>query len=118
MKNTMNYKDYTGTVEFNETEKKLTGKVIGADVKISYSGACVQELIDDFHAKVDNYLKLCAKKQIEPEHSFKGSFNVRISPYMHKKAAEYAMEHDISLNTFVNQSIRCFLQEHKEDNKQ
>ena len=114
MKNTMNYKDYTGTIEFNEKEKNLSGKVIGADVKISYAGNSVQGLIDDFHNKVDNYLKLCSKNNVEPERSFKGSFNVRISPYMHKKAAEYAMEHDISLNTFVNQAIRSFLQEHKD----
>ncbi len=117
MKNTMNYKDYTGTIEFNEKEKNLSGKVIGADVKISYAGNCVQSLIDDFHNKVDNYLKLCAKNNVEPKRSFKGSFNVRISPYMHKKAAEYAMEHDISLNTFVNQAIRSFLQEHKDDHQ-
>ena len=114
MKNIMSYKDYTGTVEFNEKERVFTGKVIGADVKINYAGACANDLINDFHTKVDNYLKLCTKNQVEPEHSFKGSFNVRISPYMHKKAAEYALDHDISLNTLVNQAIRCFLQNNKD----
>ena len=41
-----------------------------------------------------------------PEKSYKGSFNVRFSPELHKNAALYALTHNISLNTFVEESIK------------
>ena len=37
--------------------------------------------------------------------SYKGSFNVRISPELHKKIVIYAMEHDITLNRYVEQTL-------------
>lgn len=115
MKNQICYKEYTGTVEFDEKKKILTGKVIGTSVSLKYSGACVDELIVNFHHVIDTYLASCAKNGKEPEHPFKGSFNVRVSPCTHKQASEYANSHDMSLNTLVNQAIRMFLTEHKKD---
>jgi predicted HicB family RNase H-like nuclease len=41
-----------------------------------------------------------------PEKPFKGSFNVRISPELHRKAALLAMEEKSSLNSLVAESIR------------
>jgi predicted HicB family RNase H-like nuclease len=38
----------------------------------------------DFHRAVDEYLALCEEKGEEPEKPFKGSFNIRISPELHK----------------------------------
>jgi predicted HicB family RNase H-like nuclease len=115
MKNQMNYKDYTGTVDFDEKKSLLTGKVIGTTVNLTYSGTSVPELINSFHAVVDTYLKQCKAANKEPEHPFKGNFNVRVSPYIHKQAAEYAMSHDISLNTMVNKAIRYFLTNNKDE---
>lgn len=61
--------------------------------------------MEDFHVAVDNYLELCQKEGKEPEKAYKGSFNIRLSPELHKKIAIYAMEHDITLNSFVEQSV-------------
>lgn len=36
---------------------------------------------------------------------YKGSFNVRISPELHKKIVIYATEHDITLNRYVEQIL-------------
>lgn len=114
MKNQINYKEYTGTVDFDEKRAVFNGKVIGTKTSLTYSGTSADELIGNFRSTIDIYLKNCKQKGIEPEHPFKGNFNVRISPYVHKKAAEYALDHDISLNTLVNQAIRCFLQNNKD----
>ncbi len=105
MKNIINYKGYTGSVEFNEKEEIFCGKVIGINAKISFKGNSARELIDDFHASIDKYLTLCDAENIKPEKSFKGSFNIRISPELHKEAANYAAEHDMSLNSFVEHAI-------------
>ena len=46
-----------------------------------------------------------AGKHTEPERAYKGSFNVRISPELHKQAVIFAMAHNMSLNSLVENSI-------------
>ncbi len=110
MNNTMEYKGFIGSVEFSETDKILFGKVQGIRSLISYEGTTVSELIDDFHGAVDDYLELCAAEGKLPEKAFKGSFNVRFKdPDLHKRAAVYAYNHKVSLNSVVEESVAEYL---------
>ena len=106
MNNTMEYKGYIGSVEFSEEDALFYGKVLGIRALISYEGTNAAELVADFHGAVDDYLELCAQSGTEPEKAYKGSFNVRISPELHKQAVIAAMSHNMSLNSFVETSIR------------
>lgn len=105
MNNTMEYKGYVGSVEFSEEDALFFGKVLGVRALISYEGENARDLVEDFHSAVDDYLELCAAEGVEPEKAYKGSFNVRISPELHQKAAIAAMAKQISLNRFVEESI-------------
>ena len=105
MNNTMEYKGYLGSVEFSEEDALFYGKVLGIRALVSYEGNNAQELIADFHGAVDDYLELCAQHGKEPERAYKGSFNVRISPELHKQAVVAAMSHNMTLNSFVESSI-------------
>ena len=105
MNNTMEYKGYIGSVEFSEEDSLFYGKVTGIRALISYEGENAKDLVADFHSAVDDYLAMCEAEGIEPEKAYKGSFNVRISPSLHKKAVVVAMTHGISLNGFVENSI-------------
>ena len=105
MKNLIEYKGYIGSIEFSQEDELFYGKVQGIRALISYEGTNAQELIEDFHDAVDAYLELCQENGKSPEKAYKGSFNIRVSPELHKKIAIYAMEHDITLNNFVEQSI-------------
>ena len=58
MKNTMEYKGYLGSVEFDEEEGLLFGRVMGIRSLISYEGESAKELLEDFHGAVDDYLEL------------------------------------------------------------
>jgi len=101
----MEYKGYLGSVEFSEEDALFYGKVLGIRALISYEGSNAQELVADFHSAVDDYLELCAHQGKEPERAYKGSFNVRISPELHKQAVVAAMAHNMTLNSFVESSI-------------
>lgn len=105
MNNTMQYKGYVGSVEFSEEDGLFYGKVMGIRALISYEGSTAAELVNDFHGAVDEYLALCEEKHTEPERAYKGSFNVRISPELHKQAVIFAMAHNMSLNSLVENSI-------------
>lgn len=76
---------------------------------LSYEGTTAQELVTDFHEVVDEYLELCAAQGIQPEKAYKGSFNVRISPELHKKAMVYAVANQVSLNSVVEEALEGFV---------
>ena len=105
MNNTMKYKDYIGSVELSESDGVFFGKVMGIRALISYEGETAKDLVDDFHGAVDDYLALCEEQGVEPEKAYKGSFNVRISPELHRSAAVYAAAHNMSLNSFVETAV-------------
>ena len=107
MNNTMEYKGYIGSVEFSEEDTLFYGKVLGIRALISYEGTNAAELVADFHGAVDDYLELCAQSGTEPEKAYKGSFNVRISPELHKQAVIAAMSHNMSLNSFHCPGSSC-----------
>lgn len=111
MNNTMEYKGYIGSVEFSEEDSLFYGKVMGIRALISYEGESARDLVEDFHSAVDAYLDLCAEQGIEPEKAYKGSFNIRISPELHKQAVIAASARQISLNSFVESSIERALHE-------
>ena len=83
MSDLLSYKNYNGTVEFSKEDNCLFGKVIGIKSLISYEGASVKELEQDFHNAVDEYLEDCKERNIEPEQPYKGTFNVRILSLIH-----------------------------------
>ncbi len=105
MNNTMHYKTYIGSVEFSEADGVFYGKVMGIRALISYEGETAKELVEDFHGAVDEYLELCQAEGKEPEKAYKGSFNIRISPELHRDAAVYAATHQMSLNSFVENAV-------------
>ena len=106
MSNTMEYKSYVGSVEFSESDGVFFGKVMGIRAMISYEGTTAKELVEDFHGAVDDYLELCEEEGKEPERAYKGSFNVRVSPELHKQAVIYASSRQMSLNSLVESALR------------
>jgi predicted HicB family RNase H-like nuclease len=55
---------------------------------------------------VEDYIRICKENGKPPEKTYKGSFNVRISPKLHKRAVQYASTKKVSLNQFVEEAIQ------------
>ena len=109
MSNVLEYKGYIGSIEFSENDAIFYGKVQGIRSLISYEGKTATELISDFHNSIDDYLELCEQRGSEPEKAYKGTFNIRISPELHKTAAIYAFEHKMSLNSVVEKALSGYV---------
>ncbi len=109
MSNLLSYKNYNGTVEYSKEDKCLFGKVVGLKSLLSYEGNSVQELEEDFQKVIDEYLNDCEERNVEPEQPYKGSFNVRINPELHRVIAIYAMEHGKSLNAAVEEALKQYI---------
>ncbi len=102
----LEYKSYTGSIEYSKADDLLYGKILGIKGLISYEGKTGKELEEDFKEAIDTYLTDCKNDGITPEKPFKGSFNVRLSAELHQKAALLAIDEKMSLNNFVAESIR------------
>ena len=109
MKNTITYKNYIGSVEFSEEDQCFCGKLLGIRALVLYEGTNVKELLEDFHGAVDDYLEMCRVEGIAPEIPYKGSINVRLKPDTHRNAAIYAINHEMSLNSLVEESVVTYL---------
>lgn len=105
----LHYKSYVGSIEYSEDDNILYGKVLGIRSLILYEGKDVDELVKDFHKSVDFYLDDCKNNNVEPEKSFKGSFNIRINPTLHMEYATYALKNNTTLNKLVEEAMMSYV---------
>lgn len=105
MSDLLEYKGFQGSVGFSSEDRCFYGEVLFIEGAIVFGGDTVDELEAMFQESVDGYLEMCAQNGIEPQKPFKGVFNVRVGPEIHKQAAIAARCAGISLNQFVTQAI-------------
>ena len=110
MKNTMSYRGYFGSVEFSDEDNVFYGRIIGVNDRITYEGDNVKSLRGDFESAVDEYLETCAQLNKEPEKAYKGTFNVRIAPTLHRRLAVFSATNGKTLNAAVEEAIRNYVE--------
>lgn len=105
MKDVLKYKGFIGSVHFDAKDKTFYGKIEGINDLVTFEGHTVEKLEKALHEAVEDYVVLCKEVKKEPLKSCKGSFNVRISPGIHRKAVEKATLLGMSLNQFVQNAV-------------
>mgnify|MGYP000570699987 CR=1 FL=1 len=105
MKNTLSYKGFIGSVSYSDEDGVLYGKIEGINDLITYESTEVSDLVIQFRISVDEYIESCKHFNKPLLKSFKGSFNVRVKPDVHQKAAMLATMQGISLNQLVQKAI-------------
>ena len=102
----MEYKGYHAHIRYSDEDHLFVGEVVGLNDELGFHGTSVEELERMFHQSVDNYLAMCEEMGKEPEKEYKGVFNVRSPPELHRQAVLSAKEQQVSLNEFVTTAIR------------
>lgn len=108
MSQTLQYKGYDGSVELSAEDRVLHGSLLGIRDAVTYEGVDVDSLESNFRAAVDEYLAFCSAEGKVPDQPFKGSFNVRVGPDLHKRAALLAEGHNQRLNAVVSKALEEF----------
>ena len=103
--NIIKYKDFYGSVEYSAADECFYGKIIGTEDLVTFEGSSVVDLKKAFIDAVNDYILMCNELDKKPQKSYKGSFNIRISPDLHREAALTAGKRGISLNAFVERAI-------------
>jgi predicted HicB family RNase H-like nuclease len=118
MKDVLKYKNFIATVHYSTEDEVFHGKITGIGDSITFEGDTVVDLKTAFEEAVNDYLNICKQIKKDPHKSFKGSFNVRIKPELHKKAAFKSLELGISLNQFVEKAISKLISGHSSPSHQ
>jgi len=105
----LKHKDYEGTAELDMTRGVCRGKVLFIDDLVTYESASPADLQKEFEAAVDDYLETCAMLGKEPLRPFRGLFNVRVTPAIHRSATLRAVADGVSLNDVVVRALDTFL---------
>jgi len=105
MGNLIQYKDLYGSVEYSVKDRVFFGKIEFINDLISFEATTVDGLEEEFKKAVEHYLKTCEKLGREPQKTFRGQFNVRIPPELHRKASITALKRNVSLNKLVETAI-------------
>jgi predicted HicB family RNase H-like nuclease len=106
MKDTLTHKGFIGSVHYNSNDRVFFGKIEGINDLVTFEGTSVDELENAFKFMVDEHIKDCEEEGIPVEKSYKGSFNIRLNPGIHKKAAQLALMKGITLNQLVQKAIK------------
>ena len=105
MSKMMDYKGYHAQIEYDSDDEIFVGKVYGIVDSLNFHGTSVAELEAMFHQSIDNYLQMCADTGKTPDKEFKGSFNVRISPELHRSISLQAAQEGMTLNQYVSKAL-------------
>ena len=103
--NILQYKGYHTRIEFDSEDFVLRGKIEGINDLVDFECEDINDLETEFHEAVDDYLEFCKEVGKEPDKEYKGSFNVRINPDLHKKLAIIAFKNGDTLNASVEKAI-------------
>lgn len=117
--NILEYKGYHTKIIFDAETCTLKGKIEGINDFVNFESTDASNIEKEFHDAVDDYLNFCEEVGKNPEKEYKGTFNIRIDPELHKKLCMEAFQEDTSINSIVEKAIEeHFAQSSKTDMQQ
>lgn len=117
MNNILEYKGYHTKVEFDSVDFVLRGKIEGINDFVNFECENMNDVKRVFEEAVDDYLQFCEEVGKQPDKEYKGTFNIRIEPQLHKKIAILANKNGETLNSTVQKAIEEYVSNEKTKEK-
>ena len=109
MSRMLEYKGYHASIDYDDEDELFVGSVFGVRDSLNFHGTSVEELKENFHECIDTYLAMCKEFDVAPDKEYKGSFNVRLAPTLHRDIAYAAEQQGITLNQYVINALSVAL---------
>ncbi|MDR1163017.1 MAG: type II toxin-antitoxin system HicB family antitoxin [Candidatus Accumulibacter sp.] len=104
--NSLAYKDYTASMDYDPVDHILVGRLIGVRDRVVFHGESVDEFEAAFRDSVDAYLENCAVLGKEPEKPASGRLMLRIPPSVHCAALAAVRASGQSLNQWAASALQ------------
>ncbi len=108
MRDTLNHRGLTGSVEYSAEDKILHGRVLGIRGLISYEGSSISELETCFRDAVDDFLS-----DVEADRArliVTEPWQITLTPTLAERAVRYARAHDIEVDSLVEKALDRFME--------
>ena len=94
--NILEYKGYHTSITYDARAGRLRGVI-------------TEEIEQEFHMAVDEYLEFCKEVGKSPCKEYKGVFNVRVKPALHKELVQISERDGETLNAVVERALQLFV---------
>lgn len=101
----MKYKGYTAHIEIDEAADILFGQVLDIKDVITFKGKTIDELRQEFHNSVDDYLEWCDELGEKPDKPFSGNLPFRTTPQRHRQIYLAAKQQKKSINAWMDEIL-------------
>lgn len=101
----MEYKGYTGTVQFDEEAEIFHGEIVNLRDVVTFEADSVEGLKREFHESVDDYLDFCHQRGEDPEKPFSGKLTLRLEPELHRKIYIRSKVENKSINHWITEVL-------------
>ena len=101
----MKYKGYHAEVTYDHEAGVFHGEVVGTRDVIFFEGTSVDQLTEEFHFSIDDYLAVCEERGRTPDKTYSGRIPLRIPPSLHRAATYAARAEGKSLNSWIAESV-------------
>lgn len=102
---TMTWKGYTARIDYDDEDGIFTGRIAGIRDRVGFHAETVAGLRAAFRDSVEDYLETCARTGKAPQKGYSGQVMFRISPEVHRKAAQAAELAGKSLNQWAEEAL-------------
>lgn len=110
----LSFNGFEGSADIDLERNVCRGKLLFIPDLITYEASSPLLLHAAFEEAVTDYLETCKTLGRNPHKPFRGSFNVRVEPDLHRAASVRAASDDVSLNDIVVRALDCYLHSHAE----
>ena len=101
----LNYKGYTGHVEYDDQAGIFHGEILDLRDIITFQGTSVLELEQAFRESIDDYLEFCDQRGEKPDKPFSGRLMLRLPPRLHREVYVNAQREGKSLNQWIAEKL-------------
>lgn len=106
--NVLEYKGYRTSITYDAHAGRLRGIISGIEDHVDFSSDKIEEIENEFHKAVDEYLEFCREVGKLPGKEYKGVFNIRIQPALHRELVQISEENGETLNSVVERALKMF----------
>ena len=111
--NVLTYKGYSARVNYSVEDRVLYGKIEGIADLVNFQCEDASGVDAAFQEAVDDYLAFCHDLGKSPEKEYRGSFNVRIQPALHRDVDRAASLQGISMNQYIERALAAAVEQEK-----
>lgn len=105
MTNVMTCRGYSARIDYDDEDGILVGRVAGIRDGVGFHADTVEDLRRAFQEAVEDYLETCRRIGKEPQKAYSGQMMFRVSPDVHRKAAQAAELAGKSLNRWAEEAL-------------